>query len=205
MPKGILNCVVQDWRTVFHAGANKLNNCIWTPSFSLPTVASLLCIIDHNTLMADRDMGKIFLNFHLHLDTIKFAGIDLAPLEFSKEECYQRWMYWRRNLMGFKALQYNLVRMYLVAKEVMRSNQNNYNNAFQWSNLMLHLPGTRGYNPSGAWITKMQTDNSLASNFVCFVDNQRVTGHKSRRVREVGNAISTRESYLGLHDALRKV
>jgi hypothetical protein len=53
VPKGIINGVVQDWRTVFHAGTNKLSDCIWTPSFSLPTVNTLLCIVNHNTLMAD--------------------------------------------------------------------------------------------------------------------------------------------------------
>jgi hypothetical protein len=107
--------------------------------------------------------------------------------------------------MGFKASPYNLVHMYLVAKEVIRGNRNNYTNVFQWSNLMLNLPGTRGYNPLRAWITKMGPDNSLASDFVCFVDNQRIAGHRSRKVREAGHAISTRESYLVLQDALRKV
>ncbi len=52
--------------------------------------------------------------------------------------------------MGFKASLYNLVHMYLVAKEVIRSDWNNYTNAFQWSNLMLNLSGTRGYNSSSA-------------------------------------------------------
>jgi hypothetical protein len=53
VPKGIINGIVQDWWTVFHAGTNKLSNCIWTPLFSLPTVNSLLCIVNHNTLMAN--------------------------------------------------------------------------------------------------------------------------------------------------------
>jgi hypothetical protein len=155
VPKGSINGVVQDWRTVFHVGTNKLNICIWTPSFSLPTVNSFLCIVDHNTLMANQDMGKMFLNFYLHLDTIKFAGIDLAPLKFSKEEWDQRWMCWRHNLMGFKELPYNLVCMYLVAKEVIHDDWNNYTNAFQWSNLMLNLPCTKGCNPLSAWITNV--------------------------------------------------
>jgi hypothetical protein len=43
VPKGIINGIAQDWQTVFHAGTNKWNNCIWTPSFSLPTVNSLFC------------------------------------------------------------------------------------------------------------------------------------------------------------------
>ncbi len=40
--KGIIGGVVQEWRTVFHAEANKLNDCICTPSLSLPTINSLL-------------------------------------------------------------------------------------------------------------------------------------------------------------------
>jgi hypothetical protein len=33
VPKGL-----EDWRIVFHAGANKLNDSVWAPSFCLPTV-----------------------------------------------------------------------------------------------------------------------------------------------------------------------
>ncbi len=78
-------------------------------------------------------------------------------------------------------------------------------NAFQWSSIMLNLPGTSGYQPSAAWIYKQRADNSLASNMVCFVDDQWVTGSSEGRVWEAGQTLSTRESYLGLQDALRKV
>jgi hypothetical protein len=70
---------------------------------------------------------------------------------------------------------------------------------------MLNLPGTPDYQPSAAWISKRRADNSLASNMVCFVDDQRVTGSSEKRMREAGHTLSTRESYLGLQDALRKV
>ena len=33
IPKGVIDNVVQDWRIVFHAGANKLNDCVWAPLF----------------------------------------------------------------------------------------------------------------------------------------------------------------------------
>jgi hypothetical protein len=45
VPKGL-----EDWRIVFHAGANQLNNCVWAP---LPTINSLLRIMDDETLMED--------------------------------------------------------------------------------------------------------------------------------------------------------
>jgi hypothetical protein len=41
VPKGVLDGIVQDWRIVYHAGANNLN-AVWVPSFWLPQVDSLL-------------------------------------------------------------------------------------------------------------------------------------------------------------------
>ena len=31
IPKGVIEGVVQDWRIVFDAGANELNECVWAP------------------------------------------------------------------------------------------------------------------------------------------------------------------------------
>ena len=200
MPKGL-----EDWRIVFDAGANKLNDVVWVPSFFLPTVNSLLRIVDDKSMMSDCNMGEMFHQFQLHEDTVLESGVDLGPLQLSTVECSQRYMVWRRSLMGFRPLPYNCIRMYLVAKEVIRGDWHNQNNAFQWDSLMLNLPGTCDYKQGLAWITKRRADNSLASDFVCFVDNQQVTGMGSKRVREAGHAISTSKAYLGLQDALRKV
>jgi hypothetical protein len=87
IPKGIINGIVQDWRTVFHAGANKLNNCVYMPSFSLPSLNSLLRIVNEMTVMLDHDIGKMFLNFNLHPQTVPFACIDVGPLELTLAEC----------------------------------------------------------------------------------------------------------------------
>ena len=103
VPKEIINDVVIDWQIVFHAGANKLNNCVWIPSFSLPTVNSLLRLVNKETQMADWDTGEMFLNFQLHLNTSRFTGIDLGPLKFMADVCNHRWMCWTRNLMGFRS------------------------------------------------------------------------------------------------------
>ncbi len=54
--KGIIKEVVQDWGIVFHAGANKLNNSVWAPLFSLPTVNTLLRTMDMGMLIEDRDI-----------------------------------------------------------------------------------------------------------------------------------------------------
>ena len=42
-----------DWRVVFHLGANKLNDCVLTPSFFLPTVNSHLCLVDGKSVRSD--------------------------------------------------------------------------------------------------------------------------------------------------------
>ena len=76
-----------------------------------------------------------------------------------------------------------------------------WHNAFQWSHLRLNLPGPKGYTPSQAWLLKRRKDDSLASDFVCFVDDQRVTASTSERIIEAGHTISTKESYPGLQDA----
>ena len=152
--------------------------------------------------MRDQDLGEMFLLFHLHPNTVKFTGVDLGPLEFGSEDCVQHWMCWTRNLMGFKSSPYNSVRMYLVSEEIIRGNRHNTTDAFQWMTLLLNLPGTKGYRPALAWISKQRNDGSLASNFVRFVDDLRITGQGSQRVQEAGHVISSRQSFLGIQDAL---
>ncbi len=92
VPKGVIDNVVQDWRIVFHAGANKLNDCVWAQLFYLPTVNLLLRITDKKTLMRDQDLGEMFLLFQLHLNMAKFTAVDLGPLEFGTKECAHCWM-----------------------------------------------------------------------------------------------------------------
>ncbi len=205
VPKGILDSVVQDWRVVFHAGANKLNNSVWAPFFALQSVNSLLRIVDSNLLMSDRDMGEMFLNFGLDWKVWKFAAIDLGPLKFSTKECGHRWMTWSWCLMGFRLLLYNVVKLYLIAEEILRGDRHDPSNAFQYKHVWLKLPGTLAYLPSLSWISKRRHNRSLASNFVCFVDNQRVMGEGGEQVVKAEHALSSRESYLGLQDALRMI
>ncbi len=161
VPKGL-----DDWRIVFHAGANKLNDCVWAPWFCLPTMNSLLRIVDEETLMQDMDVGEMFLNFQLHPNTVKFAAVDLGPLNFTFNKCLHRWMCWTRNLMGFRSSPYNSIRMYLIAEEIIRGDCHDPTNAFQWNTIRLNLPGTKEYKPSDAWLSKRRTDGSLASDFI---------------------------------------
>ena len=204
VPKGEVDGVVQDWRVVFHAGANGLNDCVWAPSFWLPSVESLLRIVDESSFMEDRDVGEMFLNYELHPMVRKFAGVDLRPLEFTEEECPHRWLYWTKNLMGFRSSPYNSVKMYLIAEEMIRGERLDSENPFRWHHAELNLPGTTSYNPARAWVTKRRVDGSLASDIVVFVDDKRLVGSGQQEVKDAGHRCSTREAYLGIQDALRK-
>ncbi len=81
-----------------------------------------------------------------------------------------------RNLMGFRPSPYNSIRKYLIAEEIIQGDCDDPDNAFQWSNLLFNLPVTEHYKPSLAWVSKRRKDRSLASDFVCFIDNLRITG-----------------------------
>ncbi len=107
--------------------------------------------------------------------------------------------------MGFKSLPYNSIRMYLVSEEIIRGDRHDPNNAFQWHSILLNMPKTKGYKPALSWISKCRNDGSLANDFVCFVDDLWITGQGRWQVREAGHAISLRQSYLGIQDALRKL
>jgi len=190
---------------VYHAGANGLNERVWAPSFYLPKVDALLRIVDESSWMEDRDIGEMFLNFELHHSVRRFTGVDVKPLLFTKEECPIRWLEWKKNLMGFRSSPYNSVRMFLIIEEVLRGDRHDAENPFQWSHVLLNLPGSRDYNPSKAWISKRRLDDSLASDMVDFVDDLRNAASSQQQLRELGHRISTIESYLGLQDALRKL
>ena len=205
VPKGIIDGVAQDWRVVYHAGANMLNDCVWAPGFWLPTVSSLLRMLDSDSLMEDRDIGEMFLNFELHPSLRKFAGVDVSSLSLDRDATDgHRWFYWTKNLMGFRPSPYNSVKMYLIAEEVIRGDRYDECNAFRWKSVVLNLPGLAVYCPSKPWLYKIRQDGSMASDFVSFMDDQRICASGESRVNEAGHTLSTRESYLGIQDALRK-
>lgn len=213
VPKGVLEGVVQDWRVVYHAGANGLNECVWAPSFWLPNMATMLRMLDTDSLMEDRDMGEMFLNFPLHWKVRPFTGIDVGPLSLDPDEFSKRWYWWTRMLMGFRPSPYCAIKTYLVVEEVIRGDRHNTAqtssgkdcNPFQWHSIRLNLPGTLKYNPNQAWISKRRIDGTLASDFIAFVDDQRIAGATSQRVTQASHRVSTIETYLGVQDALRKI
>jgi hypothetical protein len=109
-----------DIRLVYDATANWLNECVWVPTFWLPTIDSLLWALDKYLWMTDRDIGDMFLNFQLHKSVVPYTGVDLSTMYGTEEEDGPRWAVWDRNLMGFAASLYNSIKMALIAGEICR-------------------------------------------------------------------------------------
>jgi hypothetical protein len=179
VPKG-----EDDVRMVYDATANKLNECVWVPSFWLPTIDSLVRALDGESWMTDRDVGDMSLNFQLHRSVVPFTGVDLSSLYEGSDEVGLRWAVWDRNLMGFAASPYNSIKMALVAEEVCKGNRHEEGvgidgkelNPFQWMRVRLNLPGLKEYDPCNSWISKLRSDGRVACDLFTFVDDERVTG-----------------------------
>jgi hypothetical protein len=78
--------------------------------------------------------------------------------------------------MGFKPSSYNYMHTYLVTEEIIQGEKHDHSNLFLWDTLRLNLPGSEEYNPSIAWASKHHKDGLLASDFMCFVNDQHITG-----------------------------
>ena len=92
-------------------------------------------MLDLTSVMGDRDIGEMLLNFELHPQVMKYVGVDLAPLKFTKEECAHRWLQWCKTPMGFTSSPYNTVKVNLIAEEVIRGDRHDEENAFQWHSI----------------------------------------------------------------------
>ena len=207
VPKG-----EDDIRMVYDATANHLNECVWVPSFWLPTIDSLLRTLDKYSWMTDRDVGDMFLNFRLHWKVRPFTGVDLSSLYDSPNDPGPRWAVWDRNLMGFAALPYCSVKMALVVEEVCRGDRHEEGvgadgkelNPFQWRYVRLNLPGTKDYDPCTSWISKIRGDGRVACDILSFVDDERVVGPDGDLTWQASHKLASTQSYLGMQDAGRK-
>jgi hypothetical protein len=81
VPKG-----KDDVRLVYDTTANKLNECVWVPSFWLSTIDSLVRALNKDSWMTDRDVGDMFLNYQLHGTVVPYTSVDLSLLYKDKDE-----------------------------------------------------------------------------------------------------------------------
>ena len=202
-----------DYRIVYDATANKLNDAVWAPSFWLPTIDTLVRYIDADTWMMDRDIGDMFLNFPLDKKVWPYTGLHLEDL-FDEtveedaavlEKAGGHWVHWVRCLMGFKPSPYNAIKTALVVEEVVKGDRYCERNPYQWDHVRLNLPGSADYDPRLSWISKMRKDGLIACDLFTFVDDERPSGATEELCWQAGHRLGYIQTYLGVQDSARKL
>ena len=207
VPKG-----VDDVRIVYDATANGLNECVWSPPFWLPTINTLVCGLDENSWMTDRDMADMFLNFQLHSSAVPFTGVRLSSLYEASDKIGVCEAVWDRNLMGFAPSPYNSVKMARIVEDICKGDRHQIGkgidgrelNPFQWESVKLNLPGVSDYDPCVTWISKRRKDGRIACDVYTFVDDERVTGPDEDLTWQASHVLASKQSYVGIQDAARK-
>ena len=157
---------------VYDVSVSGLNNVVWAPWFSLPTVRTHLRAVSPHTFMGDVDFGDFFLNFVLADRFRRLAGVGLTHYFTSETENNKSlWERWARALMGFSPSPYYSIQGGRIAQEFAMGDWNNPLNIFRWSNVRLNLPGQLDYNPSLPWVSKVRDDGKLAADTFQYVDD----------------------------------
>ncbi len=77
-------------------------------------------------------------------------------------------------------------------------------NPFQWKRVKLNHPGTKDYNTCVSWITKRRKDGMIACNVFTFIDDEQVLGPTEEITWHASHVLASKQSYLGIQDAMRK-
>jgi hypothetical protein len=160
---------------VYNGSESGLNDAIWVPRFILPTMETHLRGVKEGTCMADNDVGECFLNFILHAELRKLAGVDLS--KFFGDEGGTLWEVWDQAAMGVKSSPYQAVLALTVAEEIIKGDRMQDGNIFKWVvRVRLNLPGDLDYDPNVPWVSKVRADGRIAADLFTFVDDVRPTG-----------------------------
>ena len=158
--------------------------------------------------MSDMDIGEMFLNFILHESMQALCGVDLSSFfgELDKAGTpVKLWERWTRAAMGLKSSPYQAVQAMLVAKEVIKGDRLDPNNAFRWDKVRLNLPGSRNYDPSISWVSKIRVeDNTVAADIFIYVDDAQITGPTEEECWAATRQAASRVNSLGIQEAARK-
>lgn len=198
---------ITDVRMVYDGTKSGLNDTLWVPRFTLPTVESHLRATMPGYFMADLDIGEMFHNFMLDVALRSQCGIDITPYypqEVKKRGRYLR-LRWERLLMGLLPSPYAAYQAILVARVFLLGDPDGCTNPFRWDEVRLNLPGDGKYNPSVPWVAKFRaTDDKVATDLFIYVDDVRVTASDEESCWNAARQVAGRLGYLGIQDASRK-
>jgi hypothetical protein len=201
VPKGAL-----DIRMVYDGTASGLNDALWAPWFTLPTVESHLRVVEPGTFMADVDLGEMFLNFFLDERVRRHAGVDLTKyLPDLAKPGQSVWLRWARCAMGLRPSPFCAVQTLAWLEEVIGGDPRDPKNVFRYDKIELNLPGSESYNPSMPWVYKLRlSDGKIAADLLIFVDDARPTGPTEEECWQATRRFASMCNHYGIQDAPRK-
>ncbi|KAL7570489.1 hypothetical protein ACA910_004270 [Epithemia clementina (nom. ined.)] len=189
-----------------------LNSALFAPWFSLPTVDTTLHSVETTTCSGDNDLREMSLNFWLHPELRKFAGIGFTGLfkeeldqslptaRQGKKQCIL-WETWNRCAMGLSPSPYQATQSAQRVKRLALGRCDNSLIVFCWDRVVLNLPGNELYYPASPWIYQVMKDGIMAADVHPCVDDTRETGPMEEEAWETASKIATTVSYFGLQDA----
>jgi len=193
-----------DIRLVYDATRSGLNRCIWVPSFVLPPPEALTDRLTPTSWMSDHDIGEMFLNFPMHHSLQPYCGIDVRPY-CHPGSTLMHVEHWVRCMMGWVAAPYITTQSLAFAKEVIVGDRSCPRNPYQWSTVVLNLPGQEVYMPSLPWVHRITPAGDIASDCLTYVDDGRIIGSSLTACRSADHRFATLMCYLGIQIAARKV
>jgi hypothetical protein len=118
-----------------------LNSKLWAPPFCLPSIESLLPMLEPGTWQSDIDVGEQFYNYLLHPTIRPFCGIDVDPyLQTSPEEPHLSWLQWQQCVMGLASSPHGCVKMQMLAEKLVRGDHLSPSNPFFYDQVRLIHP-----------------------------------------------------------------
>jgi hypothetical protein len=90
---------------VYNALVSGFNDCLWVPTFFLPSMEALVDQMDQDSWMGDLDMGEQFLNLPIHPALQQYCGINLQPY-LGRDQQQTMWWCWARCMMCLKSSPY---------------------------------------------------------------------------------------------------
>jgi hypothetical protein len=196
VPKG-----ESDIRLVYDATKSGLNSRLWSPSFHLPTMDSLVRAMDSESWMGDLDLGEMFHNFPLDVELRPYCGIDMSPY-FMEARSWERWV---KLMMGLRPSPYCSIKGFQLALESVLGDHTNPENVFHWSEIILNLPGQSSYDPTRPRVWKYNaTTGKMAASLLSYVDDLRALGCTEHQCWTVLHHVASKLSALGIQVAARK-
>lgn len=197
-----------DIRLVYNGTSCRLNEATWAPNFWLPYPRTAIRLLDYGYYSVDIDLGKMFLNFPLHVSMQSSSGIDLSPFQEKLgigDGTRKIWYAWTRNWMGARMSPYFSVQFCSLAEEFCRGNQKDTTNPLRWDIIVLNLPGAKNFDPSKPRVYKWdRTRGCIAGDLMIFVDDVRATAITIELAWAIARQVCSRVQYLGVQDAARK-